>query len=146
MLSRLSPVVCYGAACLLLLVFAALHTFGFLFFVAPTPQGVGVFAAMNSTHFAIDGTDYSYGAFYRGFGLMITADQVFLAALAALLAVRARTAPRETIAPALLALALQLGGAALAWLYFGPPPMVFSLVIALLFASGALLARRVNKP
>ena len=51
----------YRTAAILLLLFAAGHTFGFLNFRAPTAEGQAVFASMNAVHFQVGRGDFSYG-------------------------------------------------------------------------------------
>jgi hypothetical protein len=59
------------------------HTFGFLAFKPPTAEGTAVLDAMNSVHFSVGGQRISsYGGFYRGFGLSLSAAQLFSAFLA----------------------------------------------------------------
>ena len=67
----------YRTAAVLLILFAAGHTFGFLNFKAPTAEGVAVFDAMNHVRFTARGATYSYGDFYRGFGLYISVYLLF---------------------------------------------------------------------
>lgn len=68
----------YRMAAVLLILFAAAHTFGSLTFTPPTPEAVAVRDAMNNVHFE---GNYSYGNFYKGFSLSITAYLLFLAFL-----------------------------------------------------------------
>src|SRR5215471_17328674 len=72
----------YRIAAVLLLLFATGHTIGFLSFTPPTPEGVAVRDAMNSVHFQVRTHSYTYGNFYRGFGLFVTAYLLFSAFLA----------------------------------------------------------------
>ena len=72
----------YRIAAALLVSFAAGHTFGFLRFKPPTSDALAVRDAMNNVHFQVRGSDFSYGGFYRGFGLTITVYLLFSAFLA----------------------------------------------------------------
>ena len=63
----------YRIAAALLFLFAVLHTFGFLGFKPPTAEGLAVRDAMTSVQFEIKGASGSYGKFYMGFGLTVTA-------------------------------------------------------------------------
>ena len=61
----------YRIAAVVLLLFAAGHTFGFLKFQPPTPEGVAVRDAMDNVQFKLGSRSYTYGDFYRGFGLFV---------------------------------------------------------------------------
>lgn len=134
LLFRISAVV--------LLLFAVLHTIGFLRFVPPTPEGVAVRDAMDSVQFTVKGATYSYGHFYRGFGLFITAELLLEAVLAWALASMARRGVAET---ALLGGALtlvQIAGAAIAWKDFGVPQVSFCVLLTVLLGTATMLAPR----
>src|SRR6266700_894466 len=72
----------YRIAAVLLVLFALGHTFGFLHFKPPTAEGVAVHNAMNNVTFQVRGETLSYGGFYVGFGLFVTAYLLFAAFLA----------------------------------------------------------------
>src|SRR5262252_3464241 len=72
----------YRIAAVLLLLFAIGHTYGFLGFKPPSPEGVAVRDAMNSVSIQFKGTNFTYGNFYRGFGLTVTVYLLFAAFLA----------------------------------------------------------------
>lgn len=61
----------------LLLLFAAGHTFGFLTFRPATAEGQAVWAAMNGVRFAAGHGTSSYRGFYVGFGLFVSSFYVF---------------------------------------------------------------------
>lgn len=82
----------YRIAAILLLLFAAGHTIGFLKFVPPTPEGQAVLDAMNNVHLQ-PGAAYTYGGFYRGFGLFATVYFLFAAFVAWHLGELARKLP-----------------------------------------------------
>ena len=67
----------YRIAAVLFVLFAAGHTFGFLKFKPPTPEGIAVRDSMKNVHFRVEGRDYSYGGFYDGFGWYISAYLLF---------------------------------------------------------------------
>jgi hypothetical protein len=73
--------VLFKIASVLLLLFAAGHTFGFLSFKPPSVESRAVYESMNNVHFQVRGSSFSYGGFYRGFGLSITVNMLFLAFL-----------------------------------------------------------------
>jgi len=62
----------YRTAAVVLVLFAAGHTAGFLTFRPSSPQGLAVWESMNSVHFEFAGSTYSYAGFYTGFGLTVT--------------------------------------------------------------------------
>ena len=88
------PTLLYRIASVLLVVFAAGHTFGFLKFKPPTPEGLGVWEGMNNVHFQIGKSTYTYASFYNGFGLFATLYLVFAAFLAWHLGNVARNQPQ----------------------------------------------------
>src|SRR5215831_3600987 len=71
----------YRIAAVLLILFAAVHTIGTLTFTPPTPEGAAVRDAMNNVHL-VPGTPYTYGHFYKGLSLSITAYLLFFALIA----------------------------------------------------------------
>jgi len=85
----------FRIAAVLLLLFATGHTIGFLSFTPPTPEGVAVRDAMSNVHFQVRNNSLSYGGFYRGFGLFVTAYLLFSAFLAWQLGSLVVTYPRE---------------------------------------------------
>jgi hypothetical protein len=84
----------YRIAAFILVLFAAGHTLGFLKFKAPTPEGVAVQQAMDNVRFSLGSKSYTYGDFYRGFGLFCTAYLLFAAFLAWHLGTMARSIPQ----------------------------------------------------
>jgi hypothetical protein len=111
---------------IVLVLFAAGHTFGFLNFSPATPEGRAVFDAMNSVHFPAHGEMFSYGKFYRGFGLFISIYLVFSAFLAWWLGQVARTQPKTTVPMTWAFAATQAVGVVLSVLYFSLLPALFS--------------------
>ena len=63
----------YRIAAILLLLFAVVHTVGFMTFTARTAEGLAVRDAMNAVKFEIKGASGSYGNFYVSFVLTVTA-------------------------------------------------------------------------
>ena len=127
----------YRIASVVFLLFAAGHTFGFLSFTPPTAEGLAVRDAMNSVHFTVRGSTFSYGAFYRGFGLSATASMLFQAFLAWQLGAMVSSAPRVAASIGWGLFVLQLSGVALSILYFSLPPAIFSLAVAALVGLAA---------
>jgi hypothetical protein len=69
----------YKIASVLMVLFTLGHTYGFLNFMPPTPEGRAVLDSMNHVYFQVKGATFSYGGFYRGFGLAISVDGLFKA-------------------------------------------------------------------
>jgi hypothetical protein len=135
-------IVFFRMAAGVLLIFAALHTVGFLGFVPPTVQGIAVRDAMDSVHFTLKGATYSYGNFYRGFGLFVTAALVFEAFVAWTLGTMVRNAARHAVSIGSALASVQIAGAIIAWRYFGVPQVSFCLLLVLLLSLATLLAQR----
>jgi len=122
----MSSTVLYRIAAVLLVLFAAGHTFGFLKFVPASPEGVAVRDSMQRVQFDVDGKNYSYGGFYMGFGLMVTAFLLFCAIVAWNLSTLARTAPQAIGVIGWSLVVLELFMCAVSWRYFFPPPTLLS--------------------
>jgi len=120
----------YRIAAVLLVLFAAAHTVGFLTFTPATPEGVAVREAMNNVHFQAVTQSRSYGNFYRGFGLFVTAYLLFAAFLAWHLGNVAVKYPQAIGGLAWVFCGLQLASMVLSWIYFFPPPLIFSGLVA----------------
>jgi len=127
----------YRIAAVVLVVFAAGHTFGFLSFRPPSPEGLAVYEAMNSVQFEFAGASYSYAKFYTGFGLTVTAYMLFGAFLAWHLGSLTASHPRAIGALAWAFAAVQLACLALSVLYFFLVPVLFSaaVVVCLVWAA-----------
>lgn len=120
----------YRIASVLFVLFALGHTFGFLSFKPPTAEGLAVRDAMNNVHFQVDGASLSYGHFYLGFGLYVSAYLFFSAFLAWHLGELAIKLPQAIGALGWIFFAVQLAGLALCWAYFAAPQVVFSGLVA----------------
>jgi hypothetical protein len=120
--------------------FAVGHTFGFLSFKAPTQEGIAVFEEMNTVHFEVGHKIFSYGGWYRGFGLTATAAMLFEAFLAWRLGGMSKRGSRELKALGWGFFAWQLPGVAMAWIYFGLPPRELSVVVTVLIGAATWLA------
>jgi hypothetical protein len=120
----------YRIASVLQIIFAAGHTYGFLMFKPDSAEGRGVWESMNNVHFQVGRASLSYGGFYLGFGLFATVYLLLGAVLAWRLGAMARDNP-QAIGPLGWALfAVQLVSLVLSWLYFLPPPVILSALIA----------------
>jgi hypothetical protein len=124
------PTPLYRIAAVLLLLFAAGHTFGFLGFQPASPEGRAAMDAM-ATVFSENGAQFSYAGFYRGFGLYGGMALLLMAVWAWWLGSLSRTAPRATMVPGIAMMLFQLGGLVLALLYFPLPPAILSAVLVL---------------
>ena len=135
----------YRIAAILLLLFAAGHTIGFLKFVPPTPEGQAVMNAMNTVQLQ-PGAAYTYGGFYKGFGLFVTIYFLFAAFVAWHLGELARKLPASVGSLPWIFFVLQLAGLAVNWKYFPPPPLVFSALLTFCTAWAAVLVRPTSSP
>lgn len=135
-----SATVWFRISAVILVLFAAGHTFGFLSFKPPTEQGMAVREAMNTVHFEVDGKIFSYGGFYRGFGLSATVSMLFEAFVCWFLAGLARRNPREVKALGWALVIQQIVGMVFSVMYFGLPPTIFSAVLTLCLIVATWLA------
>jgi hypothetical protein len=124
----------YRIAAVLLVLFAAGHTVGFLGFKPPTAEAMAVRDAMRTVHFQVKSADLSYGGFYNGFGLFVTVYLLFAAFLAWYLS----NYPMRVLGWALCG--VQVAGVALSWIYFSAAPVVFSALVAGCCGWGASLS------
>jgi hypothetical protein len=130
----------YRIAAVVFVLFAFGHTFGFLSFRPPSLEGRAVYDSMNNVNFQIGGRSFSYGNWYRGFGLTITVSMLFSAFLSWHLAGLAKSNPGAIGALGWAFFAVQAVGVVVSLLYFGLPPTVFSVLIAALVGAAAWLA------
>lgn len=131
----------YRIASVLFILFAAGHTFGFLSFKPPSPEGLAVRDAMNSVHFQVKGSSFTYGEFYTGFGLYATVYLLFSAFLAWHLGDLARSNPQAIGALAWVFVAGQVASLVLSWKYFLLPPAILSALVAACLAWAGWLVR-----
>lgn len=121
----------FRISAVILFLFGALHTVGFLSFRPASPEGLAVWNSMLNIHFEEKGAVFSYGNFYKGFGLFISLFLFFSAALAWHFSNAAQQRPASIRAIAWLFFLLQAGNVVLAAIYFGLPQMVFASVVAI---------------
>jgi hypothetical protein len=140
-----SATVWFRISAVILLLFAVGHTLGFLTFKPPTEQGMAVREAMTNVHFQVGGKIFSYGGFYRGFGLSATVSMLFESFLCWFLGSLARRHPREVEPIGWALVVQQVAGMVLALLYFGVPPIIFSAVLTACIVVATLLATRSSK-
>jgi len=128
----------FRIAFVLMLLFAAGHTFGFLTFRPATAEGQAVWTAMNSVHFTVGRQIFSYGGFYVGFGLSCTVAMLFQAWLTWLLAGMAERGVAEARSIGWAMCALQVVSFGLSLRYFAAAPAVLSVLEAGCYAMGAM--------
>jgi hypothetical protein len=132
----------YRIAAMIFVLFAVGHTFGFLSFRPPSAEGRAAYDAMNNVRFVVEGHSFSYGDFYRGFGLFCTMSMVLSVFLCWHLGELARTNPQAIGIFGWVFFLAQVAGAVLSLLYFGLPPMVLSSVLTVLLGAAAWLSQR----
>ena len=120
----------YRIAAVVLLLFAAGHTFGFLHFKPPTPEAEAVHNAMISVRFPVGRSQLSYEGFYVGFGLFVTAYMLFSAVLAWHLGGLARRNPKAIGALGWAFFGVELASLVLSAIYFSVVPAAFSAFVA----------------
>jgi hypothetical protein len=138
--------VFYRVASVLLLLFAAGHTFGFRQ-NNPEWRADVVLGVMRSVHFDAQGFSRTYWDFFSAFGLFFSVFLLFAAALAWLLG----GLPAETLARVRsIAWSLAIcfvAVTALSWRYAFTTPIVFSILITVcLIAAACLSAKDVLMP
>jgi hypothetical protein len=136
----ISPRLLYGIAAVLFILFALGHTIGFLTLKPPTPEALAVRDSMMNVHFQIRGATLSYGGFYEGFGLNISAYLFFSSILAWHLSGLTVRQPQAIGILGWAFFALQLAGLALSWIYLAGGPVIFSGVMALCLGLAAFTA------
>jgi hypothetical protein len=136
----MSATLLYRSAAFVFALFALGHTYGFLSLRAGSAEARAVFDSMNTVHFEVGGRSFSYGGFYRGFGLSCTVSLILSAFLSWHLAELARSAPGAIGALGWVFFVAQLAGVVLSFLYFGLPPTVLSALVAAIVGLAAFLA------
>lgn len=133
----------YRISSVLLLLFAAGHTFGFRQNI-PEWKAEAVLALMRSVHFDAQGFTRTYWDFFGAFGLFFSVFLVFAAVLAWLLA----GLPAETLARVRsIAWALAICFVvvtALNWRYAFTTPIVFSILITVCLIAAAWLSPKTS--
>jgi len=132
----------YRIAAILFLLFAVGHTFGFLSFKPPTADALAVRDAMNTVHFEVGGTSFSYGGFYIGFGLNATLYLIFSAFLAWHLGNMSVAYPAAIGMLGWIFFAIQIVSLALSWMYFSIAPAIFSALVAICLGWSAWMVQQ----
>jgi hypothetical protein len=137
--SPLTAPLLYRIAAVLFVLFAAGHTFGFLTFKPDTPEGTAVLQSMHDVQFHVGGRSYTYGGFYRGFGLYVTVYLLFSAFLSWQLGQMAMQYPQAAGTIGWAFCAVQAAGLAFSCLYFFPIAAAFSGILAICLGLAAWL-------
>lgn len=136
----MSATLLYRIAAIIFVLFAIGHTYGFLSLRPPTEEGRAVLESMNTVHFDVGGRSFTYGGFYRGFGLSCTVSILLSAFLCWHLGELARSAPAAIGSLGWVLFAAQLVGVVLSFRYFGVPPMILSALVTAIVGVAAFLA------
>ena len=137
----LKPAFLYRIATVLLLVFAALHTFGFRQ-VDPQWGVESLISLMRSIHFDIMGTSRTYWDFFVGFGLFFTIFLVFTAVLAWQLGSLSRQSLAMMRGTAWALVICFAAVTMVAFRYAFVVPIVFSVLILLCLTAAAWLSAK----
>lgn len=124
----MKAVLWFRIASVLLLIFAAGHTVGFLTFKAATPDGQEVWSTMNNVRLPMGKSSFTYGNFYIGFGLFVSALFILEAFLAWYCGRLVSQYSAGAITLGWCLFVLQLVCLALSWRYFGGIQIVMSLL------------------
>ena len=135
----MSAKLLYRIASVLLLLFTLGHTVGFLSFKPPTAEGIAVRDSMANVHFKVGGGDYSYGNFYRGFGLFNSIFLLFSAVLAWHLGTLAARDPQAIGVVGWAFCLAMVGSLVLCWTYFNPIATTLSALVAICLGWAAWL-------
>ena len=129
----------YRIASILLLLFAAGHTWGFRQ-VDPKWGVDSLISSMRSIHFNMNGFDRTYWGFFVGFGLFVTVLMVFAAIVAWQLGGLAPDTLASMRVTAWGFVACFAAVAYLSWRYFFTVPLVLSIAILLCLAAAAWIS------
>lgn len=141
----MKPVLWFRIASILLLVFATGHTFGFLSFRPPTPQGQAVWSSMNSVQLPMGNSSFTYGKFYIGFGLFVSALFILEAFLAWYCGQLIPGSPATAIVLGWCLLMLQIVCLVLSWRYFGTIQTMMSVLTLATVGTALLLTYRLSR-
>ena len=128
----------YRVASMMSVLFAFGHTYGFLRFRAPSEEGQRVWSEMNSAYFTVGDRTFSYGGFYLGFGLIISATVLFLALLMWWMGNRSNDGIRGLRSLTWLLVALEAVILGFSLRFFGAGPAVLSAMAAVALSRAAM--------
>jgi hypothetical protein len=135
----LKAITLYRIASVFFILFAVGHTVGFLRLKPPSPEARAVFDGMNNVHFQVRGSSFSYGGFYRGFGLTVTVYLLFSAFLAWHLGTLASSNPQAIGLLGWVFTVVQIASLVLSWKYFSAAPAMLSAIVAVCLGWAAWL-------
>lgn len=136
--------VWFRVSAVILLMFAVGHTVGFMGFRGTTPEAQTVRAQMDAVHFAANpggAATLSFGGFYEGFGLVLTAFYLFAGWVAWRTGAMARRGSSDVAPLGWALVALMVVSAVLAVRYFSGPPIVLSVVAVVCLLVGTVRSR-----
>jgi hypothetical protein len=114
-----------------LALFAAGHTAGFLTFRPASPEALQTMEAMRNVHFDFGGASVTWAQLYTGFGLFVSAALVLLAWLAWKLGSWSTAMPAAALSGGRALLAFQLANVLICVRYFAMVQAIFAAVGAL---------------
>ena len=127
----MSPTILYRIAAVLLILFATGHTVGFLKFQPPSPEALAVLDNMDHVQFQLGKSLFTYGGFYKGFGLFVTAYLLLGAFVAWHLGELARTSRQSIGVLGWAMFGVQVVSLILSWMYFPAPPITLSALLVI---------------
>jgi hypothetical protein len=136
----MKAVLPFRVCAVVLLLFASLHTVGFLRYKPASPAGAAVKTAMDDVHFPFGSTTRTYGDLYRGFGYFVSAYLLFAALVAWQLPWLLATSRESFRVIAFGLLAAQITTVALSFVFFAMPQAIFSLAVVACVVWGLLAA------
>lgn len=126
----MSATTLYRVAAVIFVLFALGHTVGFLSLKPPTPEASAVWDGMNHVRFDVRGSSFSYGEFYRAFGLSCTVSMLFSAWLAWELGRMTRSYPKALGSIGWAFCSVQVAAVVISVLYFSVVQVAFSGAVA----------------
>lgn len=125
-------------AAVLLLLFAAGHTYGFLRFKPASAEGLAVLSAMHTVSFVLGHGTHTYWDFYLGFGLFVSIYLLLAAVVAWELPIVREVSHACYVALAGALLTVQVLAALLSYRFFHGPPLILAVVIVACLVWGML--------
>ena len=131
----------YRLAAGVFVLFAAGHTLGFLGFKPPNAEALAVWNSMMNVRFPVGHASFSYGGFYVGFGLYVTAYLLFSAMLAWHLGALSGRSPEAIGILGWALCGVQVASVVLSAMYFSLAPALLSGILAVCLGWAALKVR-----
>ena len=120
----------YRTAAWMFVLFAVAHTLGFLGFRPANADASAVWNSMMNVHFEVGHASFTYGGFYVGFGLYVTAYLLFSALLAWHLGGLAGRSPEAIGMLGWAFCGVQVASVVLSVSYFSIAPALLSAILA----------------